>query len=376
MNRLLILCVATALLFSCKGPEATPITRFNVDVASFAETDSDQSISLTFTADAVATEDLAISYELQENTATFDNDFSAQSGTLNIPAGSDKGSIELVIKGDTHLELDESFDLLLYGETTIKYTFTIKDNDSETIILEDAEGYYTPIEYPSMRLVWSDEFEGTSINLDNWTHEVGDEWFNNELQAYSADPLYSSVADGKLSITAREDNGNYTSARMITQDKREFQHGRIDIRAKLPKGQGIWPALWMLGANINEVSWPRCGEIDIMELVGHEPNTTHGTAHYDNNGHQYRGTGKTLASGEFADKFHVFSMIWTSSSLTWYLDGEQFLTFKEGDIEGFPFNAPQFFIMNVAVGGDWPGNPDATTVFPQTMQVDYVRVFQ
>ena len=208
MNRLLILCVATALLFSCKGPEATPITRFNVDVASFAETDSDQSISLTFTADAVATEDLAISYELQENTATFDNDFSAQSGTLNIPAGSDKGSIELVIKGDTHLELDESFDLLLYGETTIKYTFTIKDNDSETIILEDAEGYYTPIEYPSMRLVWSDEFEGTSINLDNWTHEVGDEWFNNELQAYSADPLYSSVADGKLSITAREDNGN------------------------------------------------------------------------------------------------------------------------------------------------------------------------
>ncbi|MEL7535065.1 MAG: glycoside hydrolase family 16 protein, partial [Bacteroidota bacterium] len=230
--------------------------------------------------------------------------------------------------------------------------------------------------YPSMTRVWSDEFDGNSIDMSNWTHEVGDEWFNNELQAYSADPIYSSVADGKLSITAREENGSYTSARMITQDKYEFQYGRIDIRAKLPKGQGIWPALWMLGANINEVSWPQCGEIDIMELVGHEPNVTHGTAHYDNNGHQYRGSGKTLDSGEFADQFHVFSVIWTRESLSWYLDGESFLTFREEDIDGFPFNAPYFFIMNVAVGGDWPGNPDASTVFPQTMEIDYLRVFQ
>lgn len=376
MQKLFFLCFAAAILYGCDGQQATPISRFNVDVSSFEEKDTDQTYTIVFTADAIASEDLSIAYELQEKSASFDDDFIGQSGNLEIAAGTDQASIEIVIKGDTHLELEESFELLLYRETTINYSFSIKDNDTETTILEDNEGYYTPLEYPSMTRVWSDEFDGNSIDLNNWTHEVGDEWFNNELQAYSADPIYSSVSDGKLSITAREDNGNYTSARMITQDKYEFQYGRIDIRAKLPKGQGIWPALWLLGANINDVSWPKCGEIDIMELVGHEPNQTHGTAHYDNNGHQYRGSGKTLDSGEFADKFHVFSVIWTKESLSWYLDGESFLTFKAEDLDGFPFNTPFFFIMNVAVGGDWPGNPDATTVFPQTMEVDYVRVFQ
>ncbi len=376
MQKFSLLLIIVAVLSSCDGQLPTPITRFNVDVISFEEKDTDQSYTIVFTADAIAAEDLSIAYELQEKSATFADDLVEKTGTLEFAEGSDQASLEIVVKGDPYLELAESFDLLLYHDKTTRFTFNIEDNDSETVILEDGDGYYTPLEYPSMTSVWSDEFDGAEIDLTNWTHEVGEEWANNELQAYSADPLYSSISDGKLSITAREQNGNYTSARMISKDKFEVQYGRIDIRAKLPKGQGLWPALWMLGENINEVSWPQCGEIDIMELVGHEPNVTHGTAHYFNNGHQYKGTGKSLATGDFADKFHVFSLIWTRESLVWLLDGERFLTFQKEDIEGFPLNTPFFFIMNVAVGGDWPGNPDGTTVFPQTMEVDYVRVFQ
>lgn len=376
MQKFSLLWIVVVALSSCDGQLPAPITRFNVDAISFEEGDADQSYTVVFTADAVADRDLSIAYELQEKSATFADDIVEKSGTLEFAEGSDQASLEIVVKGDSYLELEESFELLLYHDNTIRFTFNIKDNDTETVILEDGEGYYTPLEYPSMTRVWSDEFEGSEIDLTNWTHEVGEEWANNELQAYSADSRYSSVSDGKLSITAREENGNYTSARMISNDKYEVQYGRIDIRAKLPKGQGLWPALWLLGENIFEVSWPQCGEIDIMELVGHEPNVVHGTAHYFNNGHQYKGRGKSLATGDFADKFHVFSLIWTRESLVWLLDGERYLTFQKEDIEGFPLNTPFFFIMNVAVGGDWPGNPDGTTVFPQTMEVDYVRVFQ
>lgn len=376
MLRLSAICLLLVILTGCDNQPAEQITRFNVDVLSFQELDSDQTYTVTFTADATAAEELSVGYELRENTANFSDDIVEQSGTLVFAEGSDKASLEFTVKGDTHLELQESFDIVLYHDNTVVYNFLIEDNDTETTIMEDNDGFYTPLEYPSMRRVWSDEFDGTEINMSNWTHEVGEEWFNNELQAYSADPKYSSVADGKLTITAHDEGGNYVSARMITQDKYEVQYGRIDIRAKLPTGQGIWPALWMLGEDINEVSWPQCGEIDIMELVGHIPNETHGTAHYNNNGHQFKGRGKTLASGDFIDKFHVFSIVWERDYITWYLDGEEFLTLSESTIQGFPFTSSFFFIFNVAVGGDWPGNPDETTVFPQKMEVDYIRVFQ
>ncbi|MEO0469481.1 MAG: family 16 glycosylhydrolase [Bacteroidota bacterium] len=363
-------------LLACQGEEPTPITTFSASVSSLNEQDADQTYTVTITANTTATEDLSVQYELQEVSADFGIDVVEQSGTLVFQAGSDQATVDIVIKGDTDLEIEEKFDLAIFHNGTTLLPFAIVDNDTETQIFEDADGFYTPEQYPSMKRVWNEEFSGTTINADHWTHEVGDEWFNNELQSYSADPMYSFVSDGKLSIVARDNNGLYTSARMITKDKVEIRHGRIDIRARLPKGQGIWPALWMLGANIDDVSWPRCGEIDIMELVGHIPNETHGTAHYDNNGHRFQGKGKTLASGEFIDKFHVFSIIWDKDFITWYLDGEEFLTLNDASINGFPFTNEYFFILNVAVGGDWPGNPDATTVFPQTMEVDYIRVFQ
>lgn len=246
----------------------------------------------------------------------------------------------------------------------------------------DGEGYQGADSYPGMTLVWSDEFEGATINTNNWTYDIGDwGWGNNEWQNYTSSPNNSSVSDGYLTITARQVGAGYTSARMKSVDLQEFQFGRIDIRAKCPEGQGIWPALWMLGANFPEGGWPQCGEIDIMELVGHQPSTVHGTAHWGSNPsvHQYTGGSINLPSGQkFSDAFHLFSVVWEQNSITWYMDDQQYYSINSSQMNGqpYPFNAPFFFIMNIAVGGNWPGYPDASTQFPQTMMVDYVRVFQ
>ena len=251
-------------------------------------------------------------------------------------------------------------------------------------------GYSTPESYPNFTLVWQDEFNGTELNLEDWTHETGNGaggWGNNELQFYQAQNTL--VQDGYLTIKAKKESTggfNYTSSRIITKGKQAFKYGRIDIRAILPKGQGIWPALWMLGSNISDVGvgWPKCGEIDIMELIGGtgtgagRNDRIYGTVHWDNAG-QYASYGgnTTLTGGKtFADEFHVFSIIWTDTAITWYLDDVQYhiIDITPGELN--EFQKDFFFIFNVAVGGNWPGSPDATTVFPQRMIVDYIRVFQ
>ena len=244
-------------------------------------------------------------------------------------------------------------------------------------------GYTTPESYAGKTLVWRDEFDGTSLSAD-WTHEIGTGsggWGNNELQYYREQN--TSVQDGYLVITAKKESfggQEYTSSRIITSGKRNFKYGRIDIRAALPKGQGIWPALWMLGSNFNTVGWPKCGEIDIMEMVGGDAsgrnNTVHGTVHWDANGYATYTDSYTLNSGIFADEFHVFSIVWDDKSITWYVDDVQYNVIDITPADLDEFQKDFFFIFNVAVGGNWPGSPDATTVFPQRMIVDYVRVFQ
>lgn len=249
-----------------------------------------------------------------------------------------------------------------------------------------ATGYRSPTSYPGLNLVWEDEFNGTSLNNANWTAEIGtgsNGWGNNELQYYRAEN--TTVRDGHLIITAKKESfsgSQYTSSRLITKDKKTFQYGRVDIRAALPKGQGMWPALWMLGNNISSVGWPRCGEIDIMEMIGGagRENTVHGTLHWDNNGTHAcscgQNQGYSLSTGTFNDEFHVFSIVWNATGITWYVDNIQYNFINTTPAELSEFNAPFFFIFNVAVGGNWPGNPDATTVFPQHLVVDYIRVFQ
>jgi beta-glucanase (GH16 family) len=243
-------------------------------------------------------------------------------------------------------------------------------------------GYSTPESYPEMNLVWQDEFERDHLNLADWKHEIGGRgWGNNELQYYQE--KNAAVREGYLIITAKKENAggrDYTSSRIITQGKKEFQYGRIDIRALLPKGQGIWPALWMLGNNISTVNWPACGEIDIMEMVGGsgKENTVHGTAHWENeDNHIYKGDSLALEGNKiFADEFHVFSIVWTSTAINWYVDDVQYYTLDITPPELSELQNKAYFIFNVAVGGNWPGNPDASTEFPQRMVVDYIRVFQ
>jgi beta-glucanase (GH16 family) len=243
-------------------------------------------------------------------------------------------------------------------------------------------------------LVWADEFNGDSIDASKWEHQIGTGqggWGNNERQYYTARSENSRIENGVLIIEARNqpytppgavNPMTYTSARMRTINKGDWKYGRFEIRAKLPEGQGIWPAIWMLPTDEVYGGWAASGEIDIMELVGHEPDTVHGTLHYGgawpNN--KYSGKSYTLDSGKFIDQFHVFTMEWEEGEIRWYLDGNHYQTQNQWNTTGHQFPAPfdQRFhlIMNVAVGGNWPGPPDSSTVFPQRLEVDYVRVYR
>ncbi len=318
-------------------------------------------------------------------TATAGEDFTAFSGTVTWPKGEKRAVVELEVRGDSAYEPDET----LWASFS-QPEHVLLPNPFFTVTLENDDpysgadsGYVTPTTYPGYSLVWAEEFDGAALNSANWNYETGATgWGNNELQFYRNDPGNVRVENGRMIITARKEQfggAEYTSARVTTKGKKEFQYGRIDIRAKLPKGQGIWPALWMLGANISQVGWPTCGETDIMELIGHQPNKVHGTAHWGTTPPSTYRTGTyTLTEGDFSQEYHVFSLIWVENSMQFLVDDQLYHTVNVGHVSPATYrhNAPFFFIANVAVGGNWPGSPDASTVFPQSMYVDYIRVFQ
>jgi beta-glucanase (GH16 family) len=237
-------------------------------------------------------------------------------------------------------------------------------------------------------LVWQDEFEGPAGQLPDpgkWRFDVGTDWGNAQLE-YDTDRATNVSLDGQghLAITAREElfeGREYTSGRINTKDLFDQARGRFEARIRLPVGQGIWPAFWLLGTNFDEVQWPACGEIDIMEYRGQEPHIVHGSLH----GPGYSGgsavTGSySLTGGQgFDDGFHVFAIEWNASSITWSVDDVPYQTIRPADIPDgadWVFDHAFFIIMNVAVGGHFVGPPDATTSFPQTMLVDWVRVYR
>lgn len=234
------------------------------------------------------------------------------------------------------------------------------------------------------QLVWSDEFGGDVVNDSNWTHAIGGHgWGNGELQYYTDRDTNSYVSNGYLVIQALEENysaWNYTSARLKSQGKKFFKYGKILARIKLPYGQGIWPAFWMLGESFPVVGWPDCGEIDVMEMIGGigKDNTVYGTVHWeDGNGqHAKYGSSYTLSSGIFADNFHLFSIIWDESQIKWYVDNQLYHIIDITPSTLSEFHEDFFIILNIAVGGNWPGPPDSTTVFPQRMEVDYIKVYK
>jgi beta-glucanase (GH16 family) len=260
------------------------------------------------------------------------------------------------------------------------------------LALNQQHGLYSAVpavpQKPAWKMVWSDEFnqpDGSGVDTSKWTLETGNwGWGNQELQNYTGRLENSYIEGGSLVIRANREpseGSQYTSARLKTQDKFTKRFGRFEARIRVPQGQGIWPAFWMLGEDIGSVNWPSCGEIDIMENIGKEPGIVHGTLHGPGySGSNPIGASYTLPGGRrFADDYHIFAVEWDPDAIRWYVDGSLYQTRTIADLPSgtkWVFDHPFFMLLNVAVGGRWPGNPDSTTVFPQYMRVDYVRVYE
>jgi beta-glucanase (GH16 family) len=242
-------------------------------------------------------------------------------------------------------------------------------------------------------LTWSDDFsgaDGSTPDATKWAYDLGGGgWGNQELETYTSRAQNAQIKGGNLVITAQQETftgtdgitRNYTSARLKTQDLFKQAYGRFEARIKIPKGQGIWPAFWMLGNDISTVSWPKCGEIDIMENIGREPGINHGSLHGPSTTAPTSDMTSTIslpAGPAYGDDFHVYAIEWEPGTVRFYVDANNYATFTQAQWPAggqWVFDKPFFILLNVAVGGSWPGSPDATTQFPQQMLVDYLRVY-
>lgn len=260
----------------------------------------------------------------------------------------------------------------------------VEDTIEEEIIKTE-----TP-EISGYNLLWSDEFDGATLDDSKWTRELRDPgWTNNELQEYTDSEENIFVKDGHLVLKAVKEDRNgsdyYTSGKVNSQNKQDFMYGKVVVSAKVPEGQGLWPAIWMMPQDESFYGqWPKCGEIDIMEVLGNDVSTSYSTIHYGEPHAEQQGI-ITLDNGTFASDFHEYSVEWEPGEMRFYTDNELVLTVNDwfsanGDDEKeypAPFNQPFFVQMNLAVGGNWPGNPDATTDFENAeFVIDYVRVYQ
>jgi len=233
----------------------------------------------------------------------------------------------------------------------------------------------TPVDSSGYQLVWSDEFNNNAVDTTNWNFEIGGQgWGNHEQEYYQ--PANATVHDGNLVIAGKKEDvqsNHYTSSRMTTKGKREFLYGKVEARIKIPVGQGFWPAFWMLGADIDTVNWPACGEVDIMEHINTD-SLLYGTLHWDNNGHVQKGDTLVYTPSDF----HVYAVEWDASSIRWYLDGKKYheVSILNGVNSTSEFHKPFYILLNLALGGDWPGQKIDGNKLPAKMYVDYVRVYK
>jgi len=339
------------------------------------------------------TSDVTVAYTTVPGTAVANTDFTPVSGNLTISAGQQSGYVDVPVLGDSTRKNNLIFYLIISNpvNATINGTDTaygtIKCNGTYFPVDTTVNGgYLSPASYTGYNLVWSDEFSGKTLNPANWIYDIGNGnggWGNGELEYYTNSTNNLFLSNGCLIIEAKNEvyaANNYTSARIKTEGLQSFQYGRIDIRAKLPVGAGVWPALWMLGSNYSNVGWPLCGETDIMELKGGlNPSQIWGSLHWHNNDGTEGTENATyqITPGDFSQQFHVFSLIWKQDYIQFLVDNTPYETRYKTDVTNgvWPFNASQFFIFNVAVGGNFPGTVKPA-VYPQRMIVDYIRVFQ
>ncbi|RYY39366.1 MAG: glycosyl hydrolase family protein [Chitinophagaceae bacterium] len=395
MNFLPLLLLAA---MACKkngssGGGNTPAPQLSIDDASRAEGSAPGTLALRVSLDKAASGTVTVQYRTQDGSALATDDYTAVSGgSVSFAAGETEKQIQINVNGDDAREGDESFQVILSnasGASIYRGTATVTLTNDDTRVPFTNSGYDAPTSYTGYTLAWSDEFNSNALNTTWWTNQNGDGcpnlcgWGNNELEYYTDRPENLFFQDGKMLIEARPEaygGRGYTSSKILTSGKKNFQYGRIDIRAKLPRGKGIWPALWLLPQNNVFGGWPRSGEIDLMELVGHEPGKVYGTLHYGPgpNSTQISRSFSLPGGATFNDEFHVFSLEWKQDQIKWLVDGAVYSTVNKVDVgtANWPFNEQFFLIFNLAVGGNWPGDPDPATRFPQWLIVDYIRVYQ
>ena len=274
----------------------------------------------------------------------------------------------------------------------VDYNFTEEGTNSYSVYVYaySSTGHYAStfqtfnlyVEGEGSTATWSEEFNYNGVvDSDTWTHEIGNGdwgWGNGESQYYTSSLNNSIVENGVLKISAKKEDVagyEYTSARIVSRDKFEFQYGRVDIRAKLPTGAGTWPALWLLGSNHYEIGWPECGEIDIMEHWGHNPTVIAGSIHTPMS-HGDTWTKGSINISDYHEEFHIYSIDWNENRIQFLVDDELYYTYAPSpkDSENWPFDQEMFFILNVAMGGSWF---DIDPEFSEsTMEVDYIRIYQ
>lgn len=374
---------------TCCDPLPTNTPSLSVSDVTVSEGNSGTTtMNFTLTLNKAASKSLSVNVSTKENYAKAGEDFTAINQTVSFSAGDISKIVTVSVITDDLKEADDDFQLVLADPVncllTNNYATGIITNDDTKIPVGDA-GYSSPTSYSGMNLVWSEEFNGSQLNTNDWNYDVGDGcpncgWGNNELEYYTAgDNLYFS--SGKMIIEARKEakgGKNYTSTRLTSLGKLSFKFGRIDVRAKLPKGQGIWPAFWMMGETFPTLGWPTCGEIDIMEFLGQDVTKVYSAIHFKAGTGSRNITKSFSSSSPLPEEFHVFSLVWAQDSFKTLIDDKVIGEFKLSDLAGatYPFNDKFYFLINMAVGGNWPGAPNASTYFPQWYYVDYIRVFQ
>ena len=397
MKMIIIISLVCALLTACgkSGSDSQSQTDPEISFADISVAEGNGgagTVELLLTLNHATSKQVSVNYSTIDGSAKGGEDFTAVSNqTITFQPNEPTKKLLLTVVADDLKEADETFQVSFQNAvnaTVPKNMCSVTLKNDDTKVGFNNTGFDAPATYPGYSLAWADEFNATTLEGNTWTMESGDgcpalcNWGNNELEYYTNNTNNLLFQDGKMLIEAKAETfggKNYTSVRMKTQDKKPFKFGRIDIRAILPKGKGLWPAFWLLPQENVFGGWPKSGEIDMMELVGSEPAKVLGTLHYGPGPGSISITkNKVLPTGSFNDQFHVFSLEWKEDQIQWLIDGEVFSTINKADIgnNNYPFNEKFYLLVNLAVGGNLPGNPDAGTYFPQWLIVDYIRVYQ
>ncbi len=389
-----LFCIVMTAALSCKkGGNDEQKPSISIEDMTLSEGNAGTAnFEFTVTLSNAYSKPVTMRYSTTDGTAKSGEDYvTANDQVATFQANETQKKISINIVADDFKEGDETFSVRLSAPengTLIRQTAvgTIRNDDSKVPFTN--AGYEAPASYAGYNRVWSDEFNGTTLDNSAWSYDNGDGcpnlcgWGNNELEYYTSRPDNLFFQDGKMIIEARQEimgGKSYTSAKIKTQGKKTFRYGRIEIRAKLPKGKGIWPALWLLPQDNVYGVWPKSGEIDLMEAIGSEPDKVLGTLHYGPGpGSAVISRKYTAPAGTFNDEFHVFSLEWKQDQIKFLVDNNVFSTVNKTDLgnNAYPFNEYFYLIVDLAVGGNLPGNPDTSTYFPQWLILDYIRVFQ